>query len=316
MPRISLLGPNRRLRSPDRAAGERGFRRSAVRLMAGAAAAAFLAAPCGWAQRGERPPPNYLQLTRPDQDEGRRILEAFRQQGIAGDYYLEFTLDVMPRRGEERVLTGRLWGSRNAEGPISRVSVRAGKDAAATEVRLLVQGGARPALWTWRAGAAVGPAGIDELFAPVAGSDLTPFDLQMPFLYWSKFTYEGLERMHGRPAHRFLLVPPPEITARRPELTGVRVFLDTQYNALVEAEMIGRDGRELRGLSVLGLKKVGGQWIVRTIDLRDEVSRNKTRFEVSAAALSQSFPPAMWEPAGLAEEAAAPDGPALVRLEP
>lgn len=286
--------------------------------MAGVIAAAFLAAPLGWAQRGERPPPNYLQLTPPDQNEGRRILEAFRQQGIAGDYYLEFTLDVMPLRGEERVLGGRLWGSRNGEGPISRVSVRPEKGSPAPEVRLLVQGGARPALWEWRAGsgATVVPAGVDELFAPLAGSDLTPFDLQMPFLYWPKFTYEGLERMHGRPAHRFLLRPPPEISARRPELTGVRVYLDTQYSALVEAEVIGRDGRELRGLSVLGLKKVDGQWIVKTIDLRDEVTRNKTRFEVTAAALSQSFPAGMWEPAGLAGEAAAPAGAALVRLEP
>ncbi len=285
--------------------------------MAGGAAA-VLGAPCGWAQRSERPPPHYLQLGRPDQVEGRRILEEFRRQGIAGDYYLEFTLDAMPRHGEERVLAGHMWGSRNAAGPVSRVSVHPETGSAAPEVRLLIQGGASPALWEWQAGAnaSVAPAGVGELFAPVAGTDLTAFDLQMPFLYWPEFVYEGLTRMHGRPAHQFLLYPPAEITARRPELTGVRVYLDTQYTALVEAEMIGQGDRPLRSLSVLDLKKVDGQWIVKSIDLRDEVTRNKTRFEVTAAALKQGFPAAIWDPAGLAEPAPAPAEASLVRLGP
>ncbi len=293
------------------------FRHSARGLLA-AAFVALLGAPAAWAQRGEPPAPGYLQLGRPDQAEGRRILEEFRGQGIAGDYYLEFTLEVMPRRGEERLLTGRLWGSRNATGPISRVSVRPEAGSAAPEVRLLIQGGAAPALWEWRAGAGApaAPADVAALFTPVAGTDLTAFDLQMPFLHWPEFTYEGMVRMHGRPAHQFLLRPPAGIAARRPDLTGVRVYLDTQYTALVEAEMIGPGGRTLRSVSVLDLKKVGSQWIVKSIDLRDEVTRNKTRFAVTAAALNQTFPAETWSPAALAGPAPAPAEAGLVRLGP
>ena len=83
---------------------------------------ALLALPAR-AQKESRPPPNYAQLGPPDQAEGRAVIDSFRQQGIAGDYYLEFELRVLPRRGDEQVLPGRLWGSRNAAGPISRVSV-------------------------------------------------------------------------------------------------------------------------------------------------------------------------------------------------
>jgi hypothetical protein len=282
------------------------------------AAAALLGWPAARAQKGYRPPPRYLQIGQPDQAEGRKILEEFRQQGIAGNYYLEFTLEVIPRHGVERRLNGRLWGARTAGGPFSRVSVRAEAGPEAPEVRLLVRSGASPALWTWRdqPGGAVQPAGAGELFAGVAGTNLTPFDLQMPFLFWTDFVYEGLVRMRGRPAHQFLLYPPAGLAAQHPELTGVRVYLDTQYTALVEADLIGEGGRDLRTLSLLDLKKVGGQWIVKAIDLRDEATRDKTRLVVTAAALNQDFTPALFDPAALAAPAAAPSGPDLVRLNP
>jgi hypothetical protein len=259
------------------------------------------------AQSRYRPPPSYLQLSQPDQAQGRQILEQFRQEGIRGDYYLEFELRVMPRRGDERVLHGALWGSRNAAGPISRVSIQP-PAAGAAELRLLVQGGPAPALWRWtgESGAAAARLGVAELFTPVAGTGLTPFDLQMPFLYWPDFVYEGLVRVAGRPAHQFLLYPPPDMAASHPELTGVRVFLDTQYVALVEAELIGEGGKPLKAVSLLDLKKLADQWLVKSIDLRDETTREKTRFTVTAAALNQQFAPAVFDAANLAEPAPVP----------
>ena len=272
-----------------------------------------LAAWCGLAlpahaQKGSRPPPAYVQLGEPDQKEGREVLEAFRRQGIAGDYYLEFELHVLPRHGTEQVLSGRLWGSRNAAGPISRISVPESAAGAAPEVRLLMQGGANPALWRWTkgVGAKTELVGIDALFEPVGGTDLTAFDLQMPFLYWPDFVYEGLARVHGRPAHQFLFYPPADVAQHNPLLRGVRTYLDTQYGALVQAELIGGDDRPLKVLSLLDLKKVGDQWIPKTVDFRNEATRNKTRFAVTAAALNQSFSAAVFDSAQLPEAAATP----------
>lgn len=265
-------------------------------------------APQARAQKGSRPPPNYVQFGEPDQKEGREILEGFRRQGIAGDYFLEFELRVLPRHGTERVLSGRLWGSRNTAGPISRISVRGAAADAAPELRLLMQGGASPALWRWTdgSGARAEPAGIDALFEPVAGTDLTAFDLQMPFLYWPDFVYEGLARVHGRPAHQFLFFPPADVTLHNPLLRGVRAYLDTQYGALVQAELIGGDDRPLKVFSLLDLKKVGDQWIPKTIDFRNETTRNKTRFAVTGAALNQTFPAAIFDPTHLPEVSATP----------
>jgi hypothetical protein len=49
-------------------------------------------------------------------------------------------------------------------------------------------------------------------------------------------------------------------------------------------------------MSVLDLKKAGEQWMVKTIDLRDERTRHKTRFQITGVALEQDFSPVIFSP--------------------
>jgi hypothetical protein len=264
----------------------------------------FLAAPLtGSAQsKTYRPPPNYVQFGKPDQAEGKRIIEDFRQKGLSGDMYLQFQFRVLPRRGEGKTVEARLWIGRNEKGPIWRMELN--PEDAVAQRRLLVQNGPQSALWSWQPGAiasAVKPLGLDALFERLADTDFTAFDLQMPFLYWNDFVFEGVARIRGRPAHVFLMYPPAEISARCPQLTGVRVYLDTQFNALVQAEQIGADNAVLKSITILDLKKVDEQWIPKSIDVRDEQTRNKTRFAVTHVAARMDFLPAVFEPAVLAE---------------
>ena len=72
-----------------------------------------------------------------------------------------------------------------------------------------------------------------EMFQPIAATELTAFDLQMPFLEWPDAVYEGLTKLRGRPAHQFIVYPPREVAEARPELSGVRFHLDAQFNGLV-----------------------------------------------------------------------------------
>ena len=253
-----------------------------------------------------RPEPQYGSLGPPDQSEGRKLLADFRQLGLSGDYALDFTLRAMPRQGPEATVAGRLYGTRNDKGPVTLVEFPADTKGAR---RVLVQNGPQPAVWTVAAddtdSVAVGAA---QLFAPLAGTELTAFDLQMPFLFWSDVVYEGVVRLRGRPAHQFLAYPPAAIAAVRPGLTGVRFYLDTQFNAMVQAEQLGVDKRVTKTMSVLDLKRTQDQWIVRTIDLRDETTRNKTRFHVEAAALNLSLPPVVFQPAHLPVPSGGGDG--------
>ncbi|HVU26086.1 MAG TPA: outer membrane lipoprotein-sorting protein [Opitutus sp.] len=253
------------------------------------------------------------QFGKPDPAKGREALEQLRRQGIAGSYYLEFDLEILPRRGEERTLPGKLWGAQNDDGPISRVEAGQG----ATAVRLLVQNGARSAAWRFRPGGGIEQLGVSALFEPIVpDTQITAFDLQMPFIFWDDFTYEGLTRFRGRPTHVLVLRPPADFAARYPALKAVRVHLDTQFNALVETELLGAGDKVLKTMDVVDLKKVDELWIPKTFDFRDEETRNKTRFEVTAAALRLDFSPTLFAPAALAEEVRPPAGERLERFAP
>jgi hypothetical protein len=268
--------------------------------------------------RRYRPPARYIQLREPDQAAGRKILEEFRELGLAGDYYLEFDLRVLPRRGDTRVVTGgRLWGSRNDQGPVSRIELPVVEGASVR--RLVVQNGPNGKIWVAPDNAVLeAPGALDPkaLFEPLSGTGLTAFDLQMPYLYWSDFVFEGLAPVRGRPAHVFLMYPPDAIAALKPELAGVRVFLDTQFGALVQSQQIGAEERVLKTLSVLDLKKIDDQWMVKTIDVRDETTRDKTQFMVTGAALGLDFSAMLFEPASLSETITPPPSSRIRRLGP
>lgn len=266
------------------------------------------------AQQRFLPQLEYGRLKPPDQAEGRRILEEFRAKGIAGDYFLQFELHVLPRRGDEHVLSGRLWGTRTPQGPLSRVALVT-DPAKKTELRLLVQNGPEPDCWSWPGGGDAQLLGPDALMQPIAGTNFTVFDLQMPFLYWTDFTYEGLVRMRGRPAHEFLLRPPKEFTEKNPALSGVHVYLDTQFNALVQTELLDAHGQVTKTISLMELKRIQDQWIPRSIDLRDEATRNKTRFEVTGAALGLALPREIFEPAQLGTATEPPPAEKITPIE-
>ncbi|ACB77017.1 hypothetical protein Oter_3742 [Opitutus terrae PB90-1] len=299
------------MRFSGRAAPARLWRAFLLATLAGG-----LITPALWAQASRttsRPP--LISIGKPDPDDARKALEQLRRQGIAGNYYLELQVRIMPRRGAERFVLGRLWGGRNEIGPLTRVSLTP-EDGAGGEQRLLIQNGRESGVWRWQPGRGPEQLGIETLLDPlIPDTELTAFDLQMPFVYWEQFTYEGLRRFRGRPAHVIELQPPPEFAARHPDIGGVRVHLDSQFNALVQTELLDRRGAVLKTLSLVDLKKVDDQWIPKTLDIRDERTRNKTRVSVTAAALGLEFAGPLFEPAQLAEAVRPPPEDRLTRIE-
>jgi len=267
---------------------------------------------------GAQPPPPLHQTGKLDPADAKVALDQLRRLGISGNYYFEFDLRIMPRRGEERLVHGRLWGGRNQIGPLTRVSVLPSKGNDKTSAqRLLIQNGPQPAVWRWDAKNGVEMLGVASLFEPIVpNTEVTAFDLQMPFIYWNDFVYEGVTRFRGRPAYVLLLRPPADFAAKNPSLTGVRVHLDTQFNALVQTELIGPKGAVAKTVSLVDLKKIGEQWIPKTLDLRDESTRNKTRLSITAAALNVEFSRALFEPAQLTDEIQPPSTKQLELLSP
>jgi hypothetical protein len=86
------------------------------------------------------------------------------------------------------------------------------------------------------------------------------------------------------------------------------VFLDTQFTAVTQAEWVAADGKAVKAVTVLDLKKLGETWVVKSIDLRNLVTRGKTRLELMAAALDLTLADKVFTPDALA--APPPDIPA------
>lgn len=240
--------------------------------------------------------PDLAQTGKPDAAEAARLLEQFRGAGVPGEYFLDFALHALPRRGEERVYQGRLWGGRNEQGAISRVELT---DGTGRTHRLLIQNGERAAVWRWQDGKAV-RLDVSELFQPlIPGVEVTAFDVQMPFLYWPAATLERISRIRGRPAHAFLFKAPPEFATHHAEVAAARAYLDTQFNALMQTELINNRGRVLKTFSLVSLKTLDRQPLPKSADYRNEITRDKTRLVVNGAALNLKEPAGTFDPATL-----------------
>lgn len=244
--------------------------------------------------------PRYLSNSPPDPERGREVLENSRSIGLPGDYFFEFDLEVLPRRGARSVLSGKMWGSRNEIGPTFRADLGTLDDA--NSERVLAQNGRNPRSWryvTGEAGAEITEFDDATIMDSIGGTGLTMFELQMPFVYWPDYVYEGTTEVRGRAVHAFLMYPPESFAAVHPHIAGVRLHLDANFHALMQAVILDETEEPSRKLTVLDLKKLGKQWIIKSIDMRDEKTRDKIRFKVTGAALDLDFSPQLFAPESL-----------------
>ena len=174
-------------------------------------------------------------MERIDTQEGAKRLAAFRRQRLEGDFCFEFELAHKPRQGRTIPYAGIMWGSWNESGPITRLRVYPvrSKDNesvnSSQEVELIIQNGVTPQAWIRRNdGSDFELIEGEALFEPIMHSLLySPFDLQMPFVYWKDFTYEGPTLVGAtRVVQQFLMQPPALSASVQRGISGVRVGLD------------------------------------------------------------------------------------------
>lgn len=250
-----------------------------------------------WAQRAGGDAPSRF-MERIDQEEGLKRMAAFRGQRLDGDYCFRFELEHLPRRGNKVTYSGTMWGSWNEKGPITRFKLfskdtLSGAEIKSDTVELIVQNGACAQAWIRKDGSSEFELIQGEaLFTPIIpGVVYTPFDLQMPFIYWADFIYEGPGRVQSRIAQQFLMYPPAASQAVAPEIGAVRIGLDDAYDALLRVEVLDAAGDELSRFTVESFKKVQEQYIVKEITLKDYGTRDRTRFQVKAASVGLIFNP-------------------------
>lgn len=255
--------------------------------------------------------PDYSQGAPVDQNKGRALLGTIRSSAIEGDFYFDFQIRLRPKRGASVRTPGRLWGSRNDLGPVTRLAINPGsKD----QRDLIIQSGPRSAVWVWpraagsekNAPGATAPLAPEAMFEPLAGTDLTPFELQMPFVYWDDFLYEGLRSGNGRVTHAFLMRPPPDIAAAQPELAAVRIYYDEGFKAITVFEILAPGGRPAKTMKLKEFHIVAGQFCLRKAELRNEATGNGTDFDIRLTGVKLTLPRDLFLPEAISTPAAPP----------
>ncbi|MFP4069921.1 MAG: hypothetical protein ACLFVC_07050 [Opitutales bacterium] len=250
---------------------------------------------------GDRP---RIGLERIDEAEGRKRMAAFRNQRLAGDFCFRFELAHKPYRSSRTIrYEGTMWGSWNEAGPVTRyelIPLREGAPSeAAPPVELIVHGGREPAVWSRRGDSdAFEQLEGAALFEPVFdGVVFRPFDLQMPFVYWEDYRYEGPGRIGSYAAlQNFMMRPPEDSAAAQMGLGGVRLGIDDDYNALRRIEVLDTEAGVVSEFVAQGFRKIEDQWIVSRITIKDLRSRDATTFKVESAALDVDLDPGCFDP--------------------
>ena len=215
-------------------------------------------------------------------------------------YSLQFQLRHMPRRGNETVKTGILYGPFLGCG-VSRLSVV--RDSQKNNFsNFLLKNGEGLKFWNVTSNE-LQPILIspEESLAPlVQGMNQTAFDLLMPFVFWSG-EYKNSGKVAGRPAHIFSFTCPPWITKVKPHWQNITLALDDAYDAPLRVEILAKSQIAERTLILRKFKKVGNRWIVKEIDCHDRKSRSVTRMTVTSAALGLDLDQTLFLPENLVQ---------------
>jgi hypothetical protein len=180
----------------------------------------------------------------------------------------------------------------------------------------LLQNGANARVWRLEQGQPV-EMDVQALMAPlVPGIEISAFDLQMPYLYWPGASVEKITRVLGRPAYAFIFPAPAAFKAQFAGIGAARAYLDTQFNVPTQTEVLGPTGQVTKSLALLSLQTVNRQTLPKSADYRNEVTRDKTRLQVTAVGLNLDLPDVLFRPANLAQTGVIPDPEQVVRMDP
>jgi len=248
----------------------------------------------------------------PSQETGWEILKRFRSFGWDGGYHWRVQLKNMPRREKTWYLNGEIYGDRLDRGPISRIDIveqpidvdENGNQIEKRVLRLLLQSGQNSYAMGKRTGEAGPPFVFDSEAAleNLAGSEFSLFDLLAPFVYWPKFRYEGRTTFRGSPTHLFWMYPPEEDSLLNERIGGVRIFINDQFNVLTQTEIFDTGKTKLKTIYIIGVDKADGQTIFRELDVRNEVTRDKTRLKILDAKMGLELPTSLFTAQSLMDD--------------
>lgn len=91
------------------------------------------------------------------------------------------------------------------------------------------------------------------------------FDIELPFLNWEEFHYEGIGTLSGRQVQRFTILAPEEFS-RNNEIAFVTVAIDASFGYPIGWTAYNASGKIMREFRVRSFKQNSkGEWFVKRV---------------------------------------------------
>jgi len=132
----------------------------------------------------------------------------------------------------------------------------------------------------------------------------SPFEVFMPYKSWESF-YTGAGRI-GQAVYFYTLKSPSE------DLPNVRIALSREFNHPVQSEFL-KENIAQKTVSLSSVKKVGDYWIMKDVEIKDNISKDKDKMIVVAANLEDILDKKLFTPENLGK--AIEQKPVLERID-
>jgi len=131
----------------------------------------------------------------------------------------------------------------------------------------------------------------------------SPFDVFMPYKSWESL-YSGSGRI-GQAVYFFTLKSPSE------DLPNVKIALSREFNHPVQSEFFKNNIVE-KTVSLSSVKKIGSYWIMKDVEIKDNLSKDKDKMKVVAVNLESFLNKKLFTPDSLGNDI---EKPLLERID-
>jgi hypothetical protein len=128
----------------------------------------------------------------------------------------------------------------------------------------------------------------------VEGSLYAPNDLLLPFLGSSTLKYSGPKKVCGRATQQF--VAKVDNDSLGEGVKFAKISVDSKFLQILEIEYLDGRQRVMRKHRVLALRKKDDYWLPKTIELFDNVTRERSKITIIDADLNPNLSNALFEP--------------------
>lgn len=120
-----------------------------------------------------------------------------------------------------------------------------------------------------------------EAMSSFAGSDFWPADLGLEFFHWHQQKILPNIRIKMRKGIACQVLESRQQPASNFGYNRVRSWISREHFGLVYAEAYNADGRRVKTFEVSGLQKINGQWKVKELRIRNEITKSTTKLIIN-----------------------------------